>query len=960
MADYDIRLEQAANKAEIASEQLHDFVNGPDTGTISTESGPLPTIAKFIKDEKAIVEAQVADAADDVAQAVVDAQTAQTAAESARDAAQLSAGVYVNTAAGLAATSSGEYFSVPSSDSNEYLILYKNNAGSAVEQKRYPSSTAVQAIEQAIRAEMEQPNVLTEDQLLFNTLPLSINSTIMSVQSADGRKALKASSAAGIGEARITWRVPVSSFPSGRVSGQVTIVSANAGTAGSVRIIQRSAALASLVTNTMRSGFSGAATNPIVCAVAGVSINPSAAFIDLDISLINSGGDREFVCQSPMLVDGSCSSFRNPAPPAVPVDATSGVSEARLLTEVATDVTQQTHDLPLSITTFVPSGSISVASGVEYQDKAYSLSFTTVMSASLIAAAKLSSDPLVAGEVVRLSAVLQSSAVTPSLGLGFGDGSKVVGFALRTTAQLLTLTLPDNTSGAATGPTALTYAVGDRLVIDARLAGGSPGNYSVEYYVEYESGQRFGPYTISGITTLDGIWFMDRSNAVWSDVRLTRHKAPRYISEFVAGDSETPGIVYVSPSGNDLNTGSKASPFATFNKAVDAIGGNGIVEIAGGEYRQSLSMNNVAGHVWFRAEKQKRVIILGSNQLSLTKTGGYTQVYQASLATKPTGMGGGRGAPMIFEWGTASKLIDEADRHDLHRGETHRLPYTEMLEAASLAELDTVGGRGKWWWDAGVIYLAATDGSDATLKRYEVRARTCVTGTGGGSVKFTRVDAFFSSLNGMYFRDMHSVEREECRAFGNYQNGFSDDANIVKSYRDEAAGNGNDGFNGTTGTYAGTGNREAMYCGVYVDPYGHDNYDDGISYHIRGENSVQGGLFEFNSKAGVVHVTGAQCANYNTISRYNGNGFYAATPAPDGRVTSVLRAHCCIAYGNDYNYRAADAVVLAFDCVADDEVLWGYHQAGTGKIEARNCKHSGDPAKARTGNVVVITDSALS
>ncbi|MEN6544482.1 MAG: hypothetical protein ABFE07_00400 [Armatimonadia bacterium] len=73
------------------------------------------------------------------------ATAAKTAAESARDAAQLSAGVYVDTAAGLAATTSGDYFSVPSADSSEYLILYRNNLGVADEIKRYPSADAAAA-----------------------------------------------------------------------------------------------------------------------------------------------------------------------------------------------------------------------------------------------------------------------------------------------------------------------------------------------------------------------------------------------------------------------------------------------------------------------------------------------------------------------------------------------------------------------------------------------------------------------------------------------------------------------------------------------------------------------------------------------------------------------------------------------------------------------------------------------
>lgn len=69
-------------------------------------------------------------------------------AEVACDAAQLSAGVYATTAAGLAATTNGQYFSVPSGASSEYLILYQNSSGTAVEVKRYPSAEAFQALRQ--------------------------------------------------------------------------------------------------------------------------------------------------------------------------------------------------------------------------------------------------------------------------------------------------------------------------------------------------------------------------------------------------------------------------------------------------------------------------------------------------------------------------------------------------------------------------------------------------------------------------------------------------------------------------------------------------------------------------------------------------------------------------------------------------------------------------------------------
>ena len=54
--------------------------------------------------------------------------TYKTAAETARDAANVNSKIYATTAAGIAATVSGEYFSVLSTLDDEHLILYLNNA----------------------------------------------------------------------------------------------------------------------------------------------------------------------------------------------------------------------------------------------------------------------------------------------------------------------------------------------------------------------------------------------------------------------------------------------------------------------------------------------------------------------------------------------------------------------------------------------------------------------------------------------------------------------------------------------------------------------------------------------------------------------------------------------------------------------------------------------------------------
>lgn len=92
---------------------------------------------------------EAADSASQAAASVVEIQTIVAVAPT----------VYATTAAGLAATTNGQYFSVPSADSAEYLILYLNSSGTAVEQKRYPSSeivanlaaTSVSGVEYAIQ-----------------------------------------------------------------------------------------------------------------------------------------------------------------------------------------------------------------------------------------------------------------------------------------------------------------------------------------------------------------------------------------------------------------------------------------------------------------------------------------------------------------------------------------------------------------------------------------------------------------------------------------------------------------------------------------------------------------------------------------------------------------------------------------------------------------------------------------
>lgn len=431
----------------------------------------------------------------------------------------------------------------------------------------------------------------------------------------------------------------------------------------------------------------------------------------------------------------------------------------------------------------------------------------------------------------------------------------------------------------------------------------------------------------------------------------------------LAGSSSTTSStssVYVSKNGSDSNNGKMTTPYLTIQKAIDAVpdGGN-VVVLDSAEYRETLTVDSHA-HVKISAIAGNRVNIFGSDKLVVTKTSGMTKVYQAPLAAKPVGMGDARGKPAIFEWGTPSKPIPDDERHALQRGLTHRLPFAEMNEVATKAELDSVNG--KWFWEAGIIYFTATDGSDARLKRYEARARPVLTHS-NGTIELVRVSSWFSNSYAMVLTGL-ATKRTSCMAYGAYHNGFADNANFTESYRDISAANGNDGFNLTVSpSTLGRDEINNRIEGIYFDPYGHDNGDDGLSCHYRSDSTIYGGLFEHNTKGDVIHVTGSNSTCYGTESRGTANGFYTASdPVSDTvRVKTVMRCVGTKSTNNGYSYRAASNAELHLDdCVAITPSIMGYKQSGDdGVIRANNCKFDGDELKTKTGNVVVKNTNIL-
>ena len=106
------------------------------------------------------------------------ASSAQLAAEAARDAAILNDKVYATTSAGIAATTNGQYFSVPSADADGYLDLYLNNSGVADIVKTYPSKTAVDTVLGRLNVSVNTTGLSVTDSGGFALLSIDSNGII--------------------------------------------------------------------------------------------------------------------------------------------------------------------------------------------------------------------------------------------------------------------------------------------------------------------------------------------------------------------------------------------------------------------------------------------------------------------------------------------------------------------------------------------------------------------------------------------------------------------------------------------------------------------------------------------------------------------------------------------------------------------------------------------------------------
>lgn len=455
--------------------------------------------------------------------------------------------------------------------------------------------------------------------------------------------------------------------------------------------------------------------------------------------------------------------------------------------------------------------------------------------------------------------------------------------------------------------------------------------------------------------------------------------------------SVPPRTIYVDAASTS-SVGSIARPYKTISEALlEAVNYEVCtIIIAGGTYRETLDFTPFINHdLTLMSKERENVRILGSDEITgWTKTTGYTNVYQASFSkTIPTWL---HSAPNpIFQDLRPSRPITTTEKHPLQKGLTNRLPFTPILEVADIETVDSTPGTYYYDTDSSILYMHNAQSADPEVDsyNYEVIQRDWATGPRidqkpwcRSTLRMIRIN-FFYGASGFRSWGWQKVERYYCSAFAQASSGgaWQDDMGMIFSYKDEAGYSTADGFNSHyVPKVSNTGDDARMgvtYC-RYVEPWAHDNWDDGLSTHERTEVTLMGGLSEYNADSGARAAAGANWVVHNLYSRKNGwqkdgypasgEGIACVNVVDDGRAATICIAFNCVSENNTNGYGCKDDAnntLILVDCVSRNNDVSEVYSQDNATVILKNCKATNsDTAKIkiiRNGGIIKVENDDL-
>lgn len=462
-----------------------------------------------------------------------------------------------------------------------------------------------------------------------------------------------------------------------------------------------------------------------------------------------------------------------------------------------------------------------------------------------------------------------------------------------------------------------------------------------------------------------------------TDAQVGHHNRSFYVSSVLSNPSSSAGrTVYISPNGNDANSGTETSPFKTLTKAVNELNSVGTVIVLDGTYgKESISVGNDGNLVirphgisrpkWIQGHKYEGI---------WAPTIDRANIWQIDTTVAPN--------KFIFEHLTPEGLISDADRLPTQRGRTHRLPSFRLKPFNSLDELDA-GTPGGWLYDSGqeVLYITTPNGDDPNNHDYYRPDAALI--SGGQKTAHLQVDGIESWYGPINFNGLGSYLARDIRVIGSRSDGIRRNGTKGIEYHIEAAAADNDGANAhnSNSEIPGlpSGDVPPASHVASFDMWCHDNWDDGDSLHERCEGEYHGGLWEWNGDRGVATAYGAHVSVYSGVARDNGNngqsigdsstsgegfGSLGTAALEEGGVGTQMICFSCESYRNNVNYSAyGDKCILTVNqSISRDARVAGYAAVGAGsKLIAKNCFDSGSavPKLEESGGSVEVINADL-
>lgn len=581
------------------------------------------------------------------------------------------------------------------------------------------------------------------------------------------------------------------------------------------------------------------------------------------------------------------------------------------------------------------------------------------------------------GDLIKATFTRIDTGGTPAVGIGFGNTADTArGVVFRTSGQAFGLDaglVPLPSSTTASSPPS--FDQGDEVEIEARLSGGSVGNYEIEYYVRVSGGERSGPHLIGGVTDLNA-WVIMRSEADWTVSVVKGVEANLFnLSSLASAVKSVPA--WVSTAGSDSNLGSEANPFATVQAAI--LAGFREVIVSGTDFDVAdLRINGdwwVGGHLEVRAAGEFQPRARGGDALTgFVATVGRTNVYEVALTSAPVRHEDGSAKGFVFVKDVPFSLISDAHRHPAHRGRSHRCPHWIMFPVQSLNDLE-VATEPSWFYDsaAAKLHVNAVPGADPLAMEVVVPR--------GNGVQNLKSNQSLTLINIGYEFVTVSLDgvgryyTESLWSFGGSVDGLSIDlcgggvdiySSIIAASNDcinvhntAAAPE----FQGRQDGYSTTSSR----CRS-IEPYLAYAFDDCRSIHEGAIGSVEGGLAEYGGSTGFAPASGAEETIRGTLIRNCGwenssqAGISVTNAVLDDGNRTVCYAEGVIIEGCSNGFQTANASSL-LTCVNTQT----HNCTGTAldalaagsTITARNHTDIGTPTKKGGAGTVVIENTTL-